>query len=61
MSKKMKTNIVRNYEWKEKNIYKTGKSYRIRVAGMSTYRKTLKAARTARSYMRLSQKQGNII
>lgn len=62
MSKKVPQNNVKpTYEYKEKNIYKAGKSYRIRVAGQSTYRSTLSAARKARTYMKISQKQGPII
>lgn len=62
MSKKMPKNAVKpTYEYKEKNIYKTGNQYRIRVAGMSNYAPTLKQARTVRKYMKVSQQQGFII
>lgn len=65
--KKMKGKMVKDYptvtdyQYKEKNIYKTGSRYRIRVAGMSCYADTLKEARTVRKYMKVSQQQGFII
>jgi hypothetical protein len=62
MSKRMPKNSVKTtYEYKEKNIYKAGKTYRVRVAGMSNYAPTLRQARIVRKYMKVSQKQGLII
>jgi len=64
MSKKIPNNSAKslaNYKWVEKNIYKTGNRYRVRVAGMSNYAPTLTQARKMRKYMRVSQKQGFII
>lgn len=53
--------ITSNYTWVCKNIYKTGKTYRVRVAGMSNYAPTLKKAKIMRTYMKVSQKQGDLI
>lgn len=61
MKKMSDNNLKPAYLYKERNIYKVGTRYRVRVAGMSNYTTTLKKARIVRSYMKVSQKQGNII
>jgi hypothetical protein len=57
MSKRMpQDNQKSSYTWVEKNIYKTGKSYRVRVGEFSAYAPTRQKARKARTLLRLSNK-----
>lgn len=35
--KKTKLEVNPNYKWISKNIYKVGKRYRVRIAGISVY------------------------
>jgi hypothetical protein len=48
------------YEYVEKNIYKRGRSYRIRVGDRNEYASTIKGARRIRTYLKIANKQGKI-
>lgn len=49
-----------NYKYIDKNIYKVGNSYRIRVGNSSFYQPTIKKARKMRTLMKASHKRGKI-
>jgi hypothetical protein len=50
--KKVTETKKRDYIYVEKNIYKTGTRYRVRVAGISVYEKTLNKARKLRKELK---------
>lgn len=56
-----RTQATNPYEKVDKNIYRTGKSYRVRVADLSAYCTTKKDALKRRSWMRTSVSQGKIV
>ena len=61
MSRKMAENKSKPlYRYVEKNIYKTGSVYRVRVKGFSCYTYTLNKARAVRKFINDADKQGEI-